>query len=378
MNLPSTSAATILIASDSSTDARLVQSLLCREFGQVVISTDPDRIADDVLNHNADVLVFAFNSVEKSEQYYLELLRISEPLHSKSRRAVVLCHKDEVQRAYELCRKALFDDYVLFWPMTLDAPRLPMAIHKALRELAVQARLVEQEKSYEQKTAEGRAHVASTASALIQVEHTIASALDRFEQHFMADGAHHASDRTLLAEIGQVLTQLKKKAFQPQFHEIETSLHRLKDWVEALSQQNSPATQTTGQADPVLPIVLVVDDDELQRKIVGQILKPENYRLVFAENGFEALDRLRTTTPDLILMDVMMPGIDGIETLKQIKVMPALEHVPVIMLTGRSEGPVVRESLKAGARDFVVKPFDRHTLINKLADLLSINNSKVI
>jgi CheY-like chemotaxis protein len=120
-------------------------------------------------------------------------------------------------------------------------------------------------------------------------------------------------------------------------------------------------------AEQVRPTVLVVDDDEFQHKMVARILETENCRLVFVASGAEALKILGTVQPDLILMDVQMPGMDGIETTRRLKAVPRLAKVPVVMITGQSAGTVVVDSLKAGAADFVVKPFEREKLISKVA-----------
>ena len=124
-------------------------------------------------------------------------------------------------------------------------------------------------------------------------------------------------------------------------------------------------------AERVRPTVLVVDDDEFQSKIVAHILEAENYNLLFAVNGFEALGLLRRTRPDLILMDVMMPDMDGVEATRRLKAVPQFTGIPVIMLTGKSEKNVVTESLKAGATGFLVKPIDRDTLITKVKQALN-------
>jgi len=84
----------------------------------------------------------------------------------------------------------------------------------------------------------------------------------------------------------------------------------------------------------------------------------------------EALNVLRKIRPDLILMDIVMSDLDGIETTRRLKAMPQFANVPVIMMTGKSEGGSVRDSIKAGAKNFVVKPFDRATLLAKVSGAL--------
>lgn len=118
------------------------------------------------------------------------------------------------------------------------------------------------------------------------------------------------------------------------------------------------------------PLVLVVDDDEFERKLSREILKGAPYDLLFANNGGEALDLMRERRPDLILMDMVMPGINGLETLRRLKASQTLADIPVMMITGQSEKDVVVECLKAGAVDFVVKPLDREVLLKKVERFL--------
>jgi len=92
--------------------------------------------------------------------------------------------------------------------------------------------------------------------------------------------------------------------------------------------------------------------------------------LVFASGGIEALRILRKIRPDIILMDVMMPDMDGLEVVRYMKSAPQLANIPIIMATGRSGKDTVIESLKVGATSFVVKPFDRNKLLDKLAQAL--------
>lgn len=145
-------------------------------------------------------------------------------------------------------------------------------------------------------------------------------------------------------------------------------------WADEFRQASAPHLESVrplnALAKRVRPTVVMVDDDEFQRKIVSKILEEENYRLVFAAGGVEALSVLRKTRPDLILMDIMMPDMDGLEVMRQMKTVPRLADIPIIMITGKSEKNIVTESLKAGATGFVVKPFARDTLLGKVAKVL--------
>lgn len=383
MNYTSPRQATVLIVSENSADANLVRNLLITDFDRVFISDNPDGMEDAVKRHVPNVLVFAFNDIEVSGRHCLDLLHLNDKGVWPRHQAIVLCHKDEVQRAYAMCREGVFDDYVLFWPMTLDAPRLKMSIHNALRGLAalenrpfstkseieIQGSHFSQRQSQpEQDMVDYNTHITIAARALSQAEQGLGSILDRFSQRLAPAGEYNAIDGQALATLRHEFTQIKQETLQP----LKDLLDRLQHLFPSKLPHNSGKTSSSSQ-----PTILVVDDDEFLRKMVGRILLEEHYQLIFASSGLEALSILRITLPDLILMDVMMPVLDGIETLRKIKAVPGLANIPVVMLTGRSEGAVVIESLKAGARDFIVKPFDRGKLMAKVSSVLGIHAPRV-
>jgi class 3 adenylate cyclase len=104
--------------------------------------------------------------------------------------------------------------------------------------------------------------------------------------------------------------------------------------------------------------VLVVDDDIVNRKLLVRMLEQEGHRARTAENGREALELARAEPPDVVLLDIVMPELDGIAVLETLKADPALQHVPVIMISAVDElGSVVR-CIEIGAEDYLPKPFD--------------------
>ena len=104
--------------------------------------------------------------------------------------------------------------------------------------------------------------------------------------------------------------------------------------------------------------LLVVDDVEENRDLLARRLKREGYDVAIAESGSAALATLATKRIDLVLLDVMMPGISGIDVLKAIRADPRISTIPVIMATARSDSADVVEALDLGANDYVTKPID--------------------
>jgi DNA-binding response OmpR family regulator len=117
----------------------------------------------------------------------------------------------------------------------------------------------------------------------------------------------------------------------------------------------------------VSPKILVVDDEANLRNLVGSYLRAEGFDVIEAGNGDEAIDQVRRRDPDLVILDVMMPGTDGIEALREIR---RFSDVYVIMLTARAEETDKVIGLSVGADDYLTKPFSPRELIARVKAVL--------
>ena len=124
---------------------------------------------------------------------------------------------------------------------------------------------------------------------------------------------------------------------------------------EALPEDSLAGEPTSGAAQG---LVLVVDDIEANRDVLSRRLEREGYTVATAENGRQALERLRAEAFDLVLLDIMMPEMDGYEVLQRLKADPALRHIPVIMISALSELDSVVRCIGMGAEDYLPKPFN--------------------
>jgi two-component system, cell cycle sensor histidine kinase and response regulator CckA len=121
------------------------------------------------------------------------------------------------------------------------------------------------------------------------------------------------------------------------------------------------------------PIILIVDDVEANRETLLQLLEPGGYELLEARNGPEALRIAGEKLPDLILLDVMMPGMDGYEVCRRLRADPQLGEVPVVMVTAMDDQPSRIAGLDAGADDFISKPFNRAELRARVRTITRLN-----
>src|SRR5215216_2148651 len=119
--------------------------------------------------------------------------------------------------------------------------------------------------------------------------------------------------------------------------------------------------------------VLIVDDEYSGRETLQSVLEGEGYTLVMAENGPQAIEKAKAFLPDVILLDVMMPGMTGFEVCERIRNDPLVAEIPIIILTALDDRESLLTGLKAGADDFISKPFDRYELRARLIGITRLN-----
>jgi DNA-binding response OmpR family regulator len=116
--------------------------------------------------------------------------------------------------------------------------------------------------------------------------------------------------------------------------------------------------------------VLVVDDEDNIREMLSMLLEMFGYTVTKAQDGLDALDKIREVQPDLILLDVMMPNMDGISLCKLLRTQPETADLPVIILSGKTNFGAEAEGLAAGANVYMFKPMDTQKLLSTIRNVL--------
>jgi DNA-binding response OmpR family regulator len=121
-----------------------------------------------------------------------------------------------------------------------------------------------------------------------------------------------------------------------------------------------------------VPLILAVDDTPQNLDLLTRRLQSQGYEVATAADGEEALTRVAELAPDLVLLDIMMPKLDGIETVRRLKADAAYRHIPVILVTAKSDPRDVVEGLDAGGDDYLTKPIDHAALLARVRSMLRI------
>jgi DNA-binding response OmpR family regulator len=119
-------------------------------------------------------------------------------------------------------------------------------------------------------------------------------------------------------------------------------------------------------ASETKPVLLVVDDDELAAKAVVRVLQKRGYEVLCAHSGIAALKLLAERPVDVLVLDVMMPGMTGLEVCRELRQSPRLAELPVILLTGCDDFETRAAGMKLGVSEFLCKPFAHHELLARI------------
>ena len=116
--------------------------------------------------------------------------------------------------------------------------------------------------------------------------------------------------------------------------------------------------------------VLVVDDDPVIQKLLQVNFELEGYKVITASDGVEGLARAQADHPDAIILDIMMPRMNGLEVARALKADPSTDAIPVLLLSAKAQASDVAIGMEIGADDYITKPFDPAELLERVGDLL--------
>lgn len=119
--------------------------------------------------------------------------------------------------------------------------------------------------------------------------------------------------------------------------------------------------------------ILIVEDELMLHRILREIFKPEGFDMIFCSKGQEGLEAARADRPDLIILDINLPDINGMEVCQALKSDPRTKHIPVLMLTGEAREVVSRvQGLDLGAEDYLFKPISGRVLLSRVRSILKL------
>ena len=343
--------ARLLAVADVHEELTPLVDLLKSVVGPFDETTDEEQALTVVGRQEPLVLALAHSRLELALIFYLRALKRLPGDRSALIQTLVFCDRNEAQRAYALCCDGVIDDYLVTRPI-YDPYQLALAVEQARDRLAIRRWMVDIT-----TRAPERRDITQCIADLEAAASELAPRNERLERA-MADVRMAVADLSTQLQEGTRIVEQSRPGQQ----KVDGALKLVAAALPGPVATPVPAAVAT---------ILLVDDDEVSRRFVGRILKSAGYQVLTAEHGRQGLAMLEAGQVDLVLMDVEMPGMSGIETTRRLRERWSAETLPVVMLTGHAEQETVVNALRAGACDFIVKPYTRDALLAKLHERLA-------
>ena len=375
----------VLVVTDSREELEKLLHLLTPEFGSI-LNSDTESLAVSLFKkYHPTLLVLAFEEVAKAEKFYLSLYNLDQEIYRAPHKTLLLCKGSESKQAYELCKAGILNDYVADRPL-FDPFRLRLSVSQALKNHDTEQNSFWLNQHIE-KVSSGihkfnsfiNNHIFSskeqqdeTVQSFHQYTEKLTSDLKLLEENLTSLALNENLFRDEKKQVIAQFDQFKKESIEAGSETLKQTMQQAKELLGNLDEGYHSYQEKVGPdpADDSITEILLVDDDDIYREIVITMLKSDTMHVHAVADGRSALRHLMVARPDIILLDYLMPGLDGLAVLKEIKSNPATKKIPVIMLTGDSSREVVGGSVHGGAAKFLIKPSDRNTVLSKIKQVL--------
>ncbi|MGJ8693655.1 MAG: response regulator [Thalassotalea sp.] len=388
------------------------------EYRAVPLNDDTNDFLDE---SKPSILIFALSSVDKCIEYYSELL--AEKRLITPHFAILLCRNRESALAFRCCMKGLFDNYFIFQPL-FEKLRLLMIIQNGLVQCNLKGSIEEfNHTTFEQfdddlkKLIDQSSHckrqlldkIDNSKEQLSQVT----AVEDDVEQPVEQTAETESNTEQLGTEPEDLLSAIKQNCVTPLLKHLEEDIkNSLDDIIQQLLEQQlaikTAATKSKGLIHHVPSIknrekikaglivdqdnehiepeiiepeaseqksnknkVLIVEDNALYREMLSSVLAKENFEITEAEDGLRALSIIKDNSFDLIIMDLYMPNLDGLNATKQIRQLSGGVDIPVIALTGNKNKENVKKWAHYGLKGYILKPSNKEQILKTVKAALA-------
>ena len=364
------------------------------EYRTVMLNSE---IGETIQIIKPSVLLFALSNVQRSIELYTKLitdLHLNYPHYG-----ILLCKNRESGVAFRCCIKGLFDNYFVYQPL-YEKFRLKMIVHNGLR-------ISQSEEQYKGFNEEQFEFVGDELTALIdaggECKQSLLDSISKCKQQ-MKESEYSLIEEHKRAKISSkaLIDKINKTHIEPLLAELESNIKIGLDGMlqqllakqlglkelenrsfemgkkkapdpqvisEVLSTENSDTEETmniTSNAN-VSKRILVVEDNQIYRDMLVKVLAKEAYRVDAVADGLSALKKIRNNQYSLILMDLFMPNLDGINTTKQIKTINGGEDIPVIALTGNKNKELIKKWAEQGLQGYILKPSSKQEILEAVS-----------
>ena len=355
------------------------------------------NIGSKITTLKPSVILFALATVEKSIELYTKI--ITDKNLDYPHQSILLCKNRESGVAFRCCIKGLFDNYFVYQPL-YEKFRLKMIVHNSL----LTSQTTEQYIGYQEEQLDS---IGDELAQLIdnggECKRSLLNTINRCKKSLNeSNEAMINNDIEIKQNSRQLVDKINKQHIEPLLEELECSIKSTLDnminqliakqgGLTELKQQTSlrNKVQAPDQAKIIEALtsdlvsqapkseqaeskkILVVEDNQLYRNMLVNILEKERFSVDAADDGLHALKKIKQNNYSLVLMDLFMPNLDGINTTIQIKSATGGKKLPIIALTGNKNKELIKTWADQGLKGYILKPSSKSEILEAVHRVIS-------
>lgn len=330
------------------------------------------------------IILLYFDSISEVKDFLLHLYRISDKVDILSHEFILLCTKDEAPEAARLVLDNIINDYFVYKPI-YDPNRFFILIHNAKDRQKSRIKLNQYkdlhndslelyrnvEGLFNETVESGKDLQKSSKNDHERLAQNIKDKLTDFKEKMSTNEYEDAVEVVNQNKLNEYFSELKDVQINQEIekHRDETSnvIGQVFEDIEKKFNQQLEGIEKQSSLKKDQITILIVDDEPKNRKVLRLILEAEGYIIEEAEDGIQAVNSVAKRQPDLILMDIMMPGLNGFAASKIIRQNKLTENIPIIIVSAHPLKENVEGSKDLGINHFIVKPIQPDTLLEKVS-----------
>ncbi|MCE2594892.1 response regulator [Motilimonas cestriensis] len=340
-------------------------------------------------HHHSFLFIFAFDNPHTSWVLKKSLCKNESlaPIFNINHENFLLCDKSHRELAYQLCEKGEFYSYETIKPI-YDNKKLNLSLKRAVEKISLDMALLKKSRELDELQEGSDQSLKALCDKIRHAGSEQSSKLDEVISKFdgligsaikdeLSQSLEKLAGKLSEQEVARLLDMLRSISVSPELDKLKQHTEQM---FKALQESAKPVRKTKNKVaktgvvkspmwaiKPLKKITIVIADDQpVLVKILASMLEPKGFKVETASNGAEAIMKAKVSDPKLLLLDIDMPILDGIETIKACKKIPNLSTIPIIMLTSYSDKEHFRTCLESGAIDYIVKPTNAETLLKKV------------
>lgn len=351
------------------------------------------HLADEIKQLAPSVVLFALDSVLISAQVYLNL--VEQSALSKAHYSILLCNNKESGLAFQSCIKKLFDNYFVFQPL-YEKFRLKLIIHQGLSKCEQSYQFNEQQS---QLLSQQNEEFTALLEQGVQWRQSLVGTIEQSKKN-LPEPVANADDQEQMIK-NQILHELNEKHLAPMFHLLESNIvETLNGMLSNISKQqqqlqstennteyedkatllqNKDITHLVSQMEQLIKEpepeqkrkLLIVEDNHIYREMISGVLQKEGFEIDEAEDGLKAIKKIKSTKYSLIIMDLFMPHLDGLNTTRHIRKLRNGKKTPIIALSGNKRKELVQKWASHGLSGYIMKPSTKSEILTAVSKALN-------